>query len=123
MLGKVLRVDVDVYDGRRYRIPSDNPFIGTKGARPEIYAYGARNMWRCSKDRGDPISRKGKGRVFCGDVGQNQFEEIDIIAKGGNYGWRAMEGNECYDKTLCTYKLMSKYLYFLCYQEQVKLEK
>eukprot|EP00795_Rhopilema_esculentum_P002922 gene2922-1164_t len=108
LLGKVLRVDVDVYDGRRYRIPSDNPFIGTKGARPEIYAYGARNMWRCSKDRGDPISRKGKGRVFCGDVGQNKFEEIDIIVKGGNYGWRAMEGNECYDKTLCTSKLMSK---------------
>ncbi|KAJ8776274.1 hypothetical protein J1605_015572 [Eschrichtius robustus] len=58
-------------------------------------------MWRCAVDRGDPITRQGRGRMFCGDVGQNRFEEVDIIVKGGNYGWRAKEGFECYDKKLC----------------------
>lgn len=58
-------------------------------------------MWRCSIDRGDPHTKEGKGRIFCGDVGQNKFEEIDIIEKGHNYGWRAKEGFSCYDKTLC----------------------
>ncbi|XP_076138892.1 HHIP-like protein 1 [Alosa pseudoharengus] len=102
LLGKVLRVDVDNNDdGAPYSIPSDNPFLGEKGARPEVYAYGVRNMWRCSIDRGDPITGQGRGRLFCGDVGQNKFEEVDIIAKGGNYGWRAKEGFSCYDKRLC----------------------
>ena len=82
--------------------------VNMKKAKPEIYAYGVRNMWRCSKDRGDGLNNYGKGRIFCGDVGQNKFEEIDIIVKGGNYGWRAMEGNYCYDKHLCTSKLMSE---------------
>ncbi|KAK7904546.1 hypothetical protein WMY93_017153 [Mugilogobius chulae] len=53
-------------------------------ARPEVFAYGVRNMWRCSVDRGDPVSRHGRGRIFCGDVGQNRYEEVDIIVKGGN---------------------------------------
>lgn len=48
----------------------------------EIYAYGVRNMWRCSIDRGDPITRRGRGRMFCGDVGQNKYEEVDLIVKG-----------------------------------------
>lgn len=87
--------------GQRYRVPRDNPFVSEPGAHPAIYAYGIRNMWRCAVDRGDPVTRKGRGRMFCGDVGQNRFEEIDIIVKGGNYGWRAKEGFECYDKTLC----------------------
>ena len=108
LLGKVLRVDVNVYDGRRYRIPVDNPLVDLKKAKPEIYAYGVRNMWRCSKDRGHRRTKAGKGRIFCGDVGQNKFEEIDIIVRGGNYGWRAMEGNNCYDKSLCKSRLMSK---------------
>ncbi|XP_005750183.1 HHIP-like protein 1 [Pundamilia nyererei] len=102
LLGKVLRIDVD--DNQRgplYRIPPDNPFIHEQGARPEVYAYGVRNMWRCSVDRGDPWTKNGKGRIFCGDVGQNKFEEIDIIEKGRNYGWRAKEGFSCYDKKLC----------------------
>ncbi|XP_054458201.1 HHIP-like protein 1 [Anoplopoma fimbria] len=102
LLGKVLRVDVDNNDdGDPYSIPSDNPFLGEKEARPEIYAYGVRNMWRCSIDRGDPITGQGGGRMFCGDVGQNKYEEVDLIVKGGNYGWRAKEGFSCYDRKLC----------------------
>ena len=103
LLGKALRIDVDVSTSSAmpYRIPADNPFIHDPGARPEVYAYGVRNMWRCSVDRGDPVSRYGRSRIFCGDVGQNRYEEIDIIARGGNYGWRAKEGFECFDLKLC----------------------
>ncbi|NWV24117.1 HIPL2 protein, partial [Origma solitaria] len=103
LLGKVLRIDVDGRspDGKPYRIPPDNPFVSDPKARPEVYAYGVRNMWRCAVDRGDPVTKKGRGRIFCGDVGQNRFEEIDLIVKGGNYGWRAKEGFECYDTKLC----------------------
>ncbi|XP_038150835.1 HHIP-like protein 1 [Cyprinodon tularosa] len=102
LLGKVLRIDVDNNDeGVSYSIPSDNPFVGEQGAKPEIYAYGVRNMWRCSIDRGDPVTGAGRGRMFCGDVGQNKYEEIDLIVKGGNYGWRAKEGFSCYDRKLC----------------------
>lgn len=109
-MGKVLRIDVD--DNQRgplYRIPPDNPFIHEQGARPEVYAYGVRNMWRCSVDRGDPWTKDGKGRIFCGDVGQNKFEEIDIIEKGRNYGWRAKEGFSCYDKKLCANSSLGRY--------------
>ncbi|XP_041828236.1 HHIP-like protein 1 isoform X2 [Melanotaenia boesemani] len=103
LLGKVLRIDVDNNQrGPLYRIPPDNPFLNDGRARPEVYAYGVRNMWRCSVDRGDLRTKEGKGRIFCGDVGQNKFEEIDIIEKGQNYGWRAKEGFSCYDKKLCT---------------------
>ncbi|XP_015675819.1 HHIP-like protein 1 [Protobothrops mucrosquamatus] len=103
LLGKVLRISVENNDvGPLYQIPPDNPFINESKARPEVYAYGARNMWRCSFDRGDPTTKEGKGRLFCGDVGQNKFEEIDIVEKGRNYGWRAREGFSCYDKKLCT---------------------
>ncbi|XP_069464704.1 HHIP-like protein 2 isoform X2 [Ambystoma mexicanum] len=73
LLGKVLRIDVDVMNhaGRPYGIPPDNPFISHHDARPEVYAYGVRNMWRCAVDRGDPVTGHGRGRIFCGDVGQN----------------------------------------------------
>lgn len=110
-MGKVLRIDVDGSDsgGKQYRTPADNPFLGDPDARPEVYAYGVRNMWRCSVDRGDPVSRYGRGRIFCGDVGQNRYEEIDIIVKGGNYGWRAKEGFECYDMKLCHNSSLSEY--------------
>ncbi|XP_060102221.1 HHIP-like protein 2 [Heteronotia binoei] len=103
LLGKVLRIDVDGRgsNGKPYRIPLDNPFVSDPKASPEVYAYGVRNMWRCSVDRGNPVTHKGRGRIFCGDVGQNKFEEVDIIVKGGNYGWRAKEGYECYDIKLC----------------------
>ncbi|XP_055465222.1 HHIP-like protein 2 [Psammomys obesus] len=103
LLGKVLRIDVNGAGthGQPYRVPPDNPFLSEPGAHPAVYAYGVRNMWRCAVDRGDPITRQGRGRLFCGDVGQNKFEEVDLIVKGGNYGWRAKEGFECYDKKLC----------------------
>ena len=83
-----------------YTVPQDNPFVNNIQWRPEIYAYGLRNPWRCSFDRGDPKGG-GKGRLFCGEVGEHRFEEIDIIVKGGNYGWSAFEGNECFDQNLC----------------------
>ncbi|KTF72432.1 hypothetical protein cypCar_00039948 [Cyprinus carpio] len=114
LLGKVLRIDVDgsSIDGKPYKIPPDNPFLREPDAKPEVYAYGVRNMWRCSVDRGDPLTGYGRGRIFCGDVGQNRYEEVDIIVKGGNYGWRAKEGFECFDIKLCQNSSLGE-LYFL----------
>uniref|UniRef100_A0A3Q3KT30 HHIP-like 2 n=1 Tax=Mastacembelus armatus TaxID=205130 RepID=A0A3Q3KT30_9TELE len=121
LLGKVLRIDVDgsVPSGQQYRIPPDNPFLGDPDARPEVFAYGVRNMWRCSVDRGDPVSHYGRGRIFCGDVGQNRFEEIDIIVRGGNYGWRAKEGFECYDIRLCYDSSLNDTLPIFAYSHHV----
>ena len=91
--GKILRIDVNgSADGNNYSIPSDNPFVGNDDARPEIYAYGLRNPWRCSFDMNG-------GRLFCADVQQNSFEEVNIIEKGKNYGWRRMEATHCFDYT------------------------
>ncbi|MFQ5995615.1 MAG: PQQ-dependent sugar dehydrogenase [Acidiferrobacterales bacterium] len=89
LLGKVLRIDVN--NGEPYSVPKDNPFVGKQGIRPEIWAYGFRNPWRCSFDMG------GKSELFCGDVGQNSFEEVDVVQKGGNYGWRVKEATHCFD--------------------------
>jgi len=88
LLGKILRIDVD--SKHPYGIPADNPFVGKSDVKPEIYAYGLRNPWRFSFDR-------VTGRLYCGDVGQNEWEETDIIEKGKNYGWRIMEGTHCYN--------------------------
>lgn len=92
LLGAMLRIDVNTNQGSlNYAIPMDNPFVNnTMQYREEIYAYGLRNPWRFSFD---PIT----GWLWLADVGQNRFEEIDIIQSGGNYGWRIMEGYNCYD--------------------------
>lgn len=86
MLGKVLRIDVDGKrpTGKPYGVPSDNPFVSDPKACHEVYAYGVRSMWHCAVDKGYSVTKKGRGRIFCGDVGQNRFEEIDVIVKGGN---------------------------------------
>lgn len=88
LLGKVLRIDVD--KGEPYSVPQDNPFVG-KDAKPEIWAYGFRNPWRASFDRG------GSRELFAADVGQDGYEEVDIVTKGGNYGWRIKEGAHCFN--------------------------
>lgn len=92
LLGKILRIDVDnPQGGKAYGIPADNPFAGNSdGFAEEIYAWGLRNPWRFSFD-------PENGRLWTGDVGQNKYEEVNIIEKGKNYGWRIMEGFHCYN--------------------------
>lgn len=88
LLGKILRIDVNTAEN--YGIPQDNPFVGQLEVRPEIWAYGLRNPWRFSFDR-------KTDQLFVADVGQNEFEEVNIIEKGGNYGWRTMEATHCFN--------------------------
>jgi glucose/arabinose dehydrogenase len=83
LLGKMLRIDVSPRNG--YAVPKDNPFVGRSDTRPEIWAYGLRNPWRFCFDRDGGI-------CYTGDVGQNVYEEVDVVEKGSNYGWRPREG-------------------------------
>ena len=91
LLGKILRIDPTPSDGQPYTIPADNPFVGTSGARPEIWSVGVRNPWRFSFD---PFT----GDLWIADVGQNQWEEVDVAwadeggGRGANFGWSAFEG-------------------------------
>jgi glucose/arabinose dehydrogenase len=96
LLGSLLRIDVD--GGTPYAIPPDNPFVNDPGARPEIWAYGLRNPWRYSFDR-------TTSDLYIADVGQGQWEEIDVQpaagAGGENYGWNIMEGTHCFLSASC----------------------
>ncbi len=91
LLGAILRLDVrGATQGRPYAIPPDNPLVGKGGdVREEIWAYGLRNPWRFSFDR-------FTGDLWAADVGQDSYEEINIIEPGANYGWNIMEGAHCY---------------------------
>jgi glucose/arabinose dehydrogenase len=90
LLGKILRIDVDTPNGSiPYSSPPSNPFFGATAGADEIYAYGMRNPWRFSFDKG------GTHQLYVADVGQGAREEIDIVTLGGNFGWRIMEGTIC----------------------------
>ena len=95
LLGKLLRIDVD--HGTPYGVPPDNPFVGRRGTRPEIWALGLRNPWRmCFDDT--------TGLLYIADVGQNQWEEVHVEkadTPGINYGWNLMEGKSCFRRTNC----------------------
>ncbi|HYD66535.1 PQQ-dependent sugar dehydrogenase [Azospirillum sp.] len=108
LLGKILRLDVnaDAFPAdaaRNYAIPANNPFAATAGA-DEIWALGLRNPWRASFDR-------GTGEMYIADVGQNEWEEIDIGQAGANYGWPAFEGTEAYQNVTPTIGTLTPPIY------------
>ena len=86
LLGKMLRIDINSADG--YAIPKDNPFVGKPGVKPEIWAYGLRNPWRFTWDP--------RGRLIAADVGQDSWEEVDIVPVGANMGWKVREATHCF---------------------------
>jgi uncharacterized repeat protein (TIGR03806 family) len=87
---KVLRIDVDhPAGGNNYGVPKDNPFVNRPGARPELWAYGLRNPWRLSYDR-------ASGQLWVGQNGQDLWEQVYLIKKGGNYGWSLVEGSHIF---------------------------
>jgi glucose/arabinose dehydrogenase len=89
LLAKMLRIDVSPREG--YAVPKDNPFVGSAGARPEIWAYGLRNAWRFSFDR-------ETGLLYAADVGEDRWEEVNIVRRGGNYGWSEREGGFAFNR-------------------------
>ncbi|WP_368410729.1 sorbosone dehydrogenase family protein [Haladaptatus salinisoli] len=92
LLGSILRIDVDNRaNGKGYAVPDDNPLVDADGL-DEHYAWGFRNPWRMSFDRGD---------FFVSDVGQSRYEEVSLVEKGGNYGWNVKEGTHCYEADDC----------------------
>jgi glucose/arabinose dehydrogenase len=95
LFSKILRINIDsAANGNNYSIPINNPYYGNnQGFRPETWAWGLRNPWRFSFD-------PPTGRLWCGDVGQNTYEEIDVIQAGHNYGWSIMEGFHCYNPSI-----------------------
>ena len=99
LLGDVLRLDVSTPG--KYTVPADNPFVSNGKGRGEIYAYGFRNPYRFSFDTG------GNHDVLLGDAGQNMWEEIDVVHKGGNYGWNVKEGSHCFSTAAPTTVLAS----------------
>lgn len=103
-LGKMLRINVNppFATGKEYGIPADNPFVAG-GGLPEIFAYGLRNPWRFSFE---PVTN----RLFVADVGQDSWEEIDVLQKGGNFGWNVMEGTHCYPPGTATCDMTNKIL-------------
>jgi glucose/arabinose dehydrogenase len=101
LLGKMLRIDINgTSSGRAYRIPATNPWVGKPGL-DEIWSRGLRNPWRFSFDRVN-------GTLWIGDVGQSRLEELDRgtpaqnFGRGANYGWRVLEGTECYNRSTCS---------------------
>jgi len=93
LLGKILRIDVDHKEGgKNYAIPKDNPFVGKGDAKPEIFALGVRNIWGMAFDPATKL-------FYAADVGQNLWEEINIVEKGGNYGWSIRESFHRFDMT------------------------
>lgn len=90
LLGSVIRIDVDnPGPSKNYGVPKDNPFVDRPGARPELWAYGLRNPWRLSYD-------KESGQLWAGNNGQDLWEQVYLIQRGGNYGWSVTEGSEIF---------------------------
>lgn len=100
LFGSILRIDVDQSSGgRHYAIPAGNPFAGNdEGFRQEIWAYGLRNPWRFSFDKNvfATPDRSDSLRIWAADVGSGSYEEVNLVEKGKNYGWSAMEGIRCH---------------------------
>jgi glucose/arabinose dehydrogenase len=89
LMGKILRIDVN--SGTPYSIPSDNPYASSAVSKKEIYAFGFRNPYRFSFDKG------GNHELYVGDAGQSLYEEVDLVTRGGNYGWNVKEATVCFN--------------------------